>query len=160
MTDDRSGDAADPTAALAAALAAKPVVLAAGGVVLDAAGPDPMVLVVHRPAYDDWSLPKGHVDPGEELAAAALREVTEETGIAARIVRDAGTTEHTVELAPGPATKRVHWFVMEPLGDADPATREPDVEVDRATWWPTSTALRDLTYAGERTLLAQVLDRP
>jgi 8-oxo-dGTP pyrophosphatase MutT (NUDIX family) len=156
MTDDRSGDAADPTAAPAGMR----VVLAAGGVVLDVAGPDPRVLVVHRPAYDDWSLPKGHVDPGEELAAAALREVTEETGIAARIVRDAGTTEHTVELAPGPATKRVHWFVMEPLGDADPATREPDVEVDRATWWPTSTALRDLTYAGERTLLAQVLDRP
>jgi 8-oxo-dGTP pyrophosphatase MutT (NUDIX family) len=161
MTVDRTADAAgaatEVVADVAAGSAAVGVVLAAGGVVLDTSGPDTRVLVVHRPAYDDWSLPKGHVDAGEELAAAALREVAEETGVAATIVRDAGRTAHPIELAGGPAVKQVHWFVMRPLDDADPASRAPDVEVDRAAWWSTSTALDALTYAGERTLLAQVL---
>jgi 8-oxo-dGTP pyrophosphatase MutT (NUDIX family) len=135
-------------------------VVAAGGVVLEREGPVRRVLVVHRPAYDDWSLPKGHVDPGEDLAAAALREVHEETGVAAEIVAPVGTTEHEVELRSGPATKRVHWFLMHRLDGSDPATRAPDDEVDRAAWWSTDVALRDLTHSGERTLLARVLALP
>ena len=52
---------------------------AAGGVVVD--DRNSTVLIVHRPRYDDWSLPKGHVDPGETFEQAALREVFEETGV-------------------------------------------------------------------------------
>ncbi len=133
------------------------VVVAAGGLVIDGTGAEAKVLVVHRPTHDDWSLPKGHVDPGERLEEAALREVAEETGVEARIVRSAGTTEHRVRLDDGPASKRVHWFVMRPRGDTDPESRVPDAEVDRATWWTVRSALSDLTYAGERTLLADVL---
>lgn len=136
--------------------------LAAGGVVLDGSGAMRRVLVVHRPAYDDWSLPKGHVDRGEELHATAVREVAEETGVHATVVRAAGTTAHRVALPGGPAEKRVHWFVMRPDPDAgDPvvqaATRQPDAEVDRTAWWPVDVALRDLTYADERTLLARTV---
>ena len=132
--------------------------VAAGGVVLDGDGPDARVLVVHRPAYDDWSLPKGHVDAGEALTDTARREVAEETGVAATITADAGTTAHALLRDGAPAHKQVHWFVMRPdAGAADPAARIPDDEVDRAAWWPVADALRDLTHAGERTLLARVL---
>lgn len=135
------------------------VVVAAGGLVIDGTGAEAKVLVVHRPTHDDWSLPKGHVDPGERPEEAALREVAEETGVTAAIVRAAGTTEHAVVSDGRPALKRVHWFVMRPVSDSDPATRPPDTEVDRATWWPVGTALSALTHVGERTLLADVLAR-
>ncbi len=132
-------------------------VVAAGGIVLHGLGPATQVLVVHRPVHNDWSLPKGHVDPDESLTDAALREVAEETGIAARIVRSAGTTEHLIQREDGERTKQVHWFVMRPLDATDLSARSPDAEVDRAAWWPIATALDRLTYIGERTLLGDVL---
>jgi len=135
------------------------VVVAAGGIVLDRPGASRRVLVVHRPAYDDWSLPKGHVDGGEGLAAAALREVAEETGVIARIAAEVGSTEHLIQSMGGPATKRVHWFLMHLTVPTDPAGRAPDGEVDRAEWWPTARALTELTHANERALLADVLSR-
>ena len=58
----------------------RPLVLAAGGVVWRGDAEDPELAVVHRPAYDDWSLPKGKAKPGEHLLVTALREVAEETG--------------------------------------------------------------------------------
>ena len=57
---------------------------AAGGVVVR----DGEVVVVHRPRYEDWTLPKGKLDPGETLEEAALREVEEETGLRCRLVRE------------------------------------------------------------------------
>ena len=66
------------------------VVRAAGGVVEQ----DGRVLVVHRPRYDDWTFPKGKVVAGEEDEEAALREVLEETGIVAEIVRELPTVEY------------------------------------------------------------------
>jgi len=136
---------------------ARSVVVAAGGVVLDDAGGTRRVLIVHRPDHDDWSLPKGHVDPGEDLATAALREVREETGVEARIIGSLTVTEHAV----GQAHKRVHWFLMQPCeGAADPQARPSDAEVDRAEWSPLTTAAERLTYANERDLLAAVVDGP
>jgi 8-oxo-dGTP pyrophosphatase MutT (NUDIX family) len=152
MTDRRSPDIAE--------LEVGAMVLAAGGVVLDRTDVPDRVLVVHRPGYDDWTLPKGHVDPGERIAAAALREVLEETGVPARIVRPGGTTEHAVQVGARTAIKQVHWFVMEPLDSTDPATRPSDSEVDRSEWWSTATALDELTHAGERALLASILTNP
>ena len=123
---------------------------------LDTAGPEGRVLVVHRPAYDDWSLPKGHVDPGEELLAAALREVLEETGVEAVMVAGLPTTEHDV----AGARKRVHWFLMHPSdGAADPVGRPSDAEVDTVEWWPIATAITRLSYASERALLDTAVAR-
>jgi 8-oxo-dGTP diphosphatase len=140
-----------------------PTVVAAGGVVLDDTTGAVRVLVVHRPAYDDWSLPKGHVDTGESPFDASVREVVEETGVSAHVTGEAGTTEHAVTLTRAgtmlDAVKRVHWFTMHPAAAADdPAGRAADDEVDVAAWWPVERALTDLTHATERQLLARVLD--
>ncbi len=67
-----------------------PVQVLAAGAVLWRPGPDgthrPEVAVIHRPRYDDWSLPKGKVDPGETEAVTAVREIFEETGFHASSV--------------------------------------------------------------------------
>ena len=142
---------------------APPTIVAAGGVVLDDASDPVRILVVHRPAYDDWSLPKGHVDAGEAPVDAAVREVAEETGVRAHVIGEAGMTEHPVTLTRSGATldavKRVHWFTMRPADGADdPGDRAGDDEVDVATWWSVERALTELTHAGERQLLARMLD--
>ena len=155
MTTDGTTDAAPERA--------RPTVVAAGGIVLDDTTGPMRVLVVHRPSYDDWSLPKGHLDADESPVDAAVREVAEETGVRGLVTGDAGTTEHPVTLTrsgtPLDAIKRVHWFTMSPVDDADdPADRVADDEVDVAAWWSIERALTGLTHAGERELLARVLD--
>jgi 8-oxo-dGTP diphosphatase len=153
-----TSDATAPSDRYAHAAIADRVVVAAGGVVLRTLDDVPHVLVVHRPRYDDWSLPKGHLDAGEGLQEAAVREVEEETGVLGRIVAPAGTTEHPITLAEGNAIKRVHWYVMHPTATSDPSTRPADEEVDVAAWWPVMRALTDLTHAGERALLRLASD--
>jgi 8-oxo-(d)GTP phosphatase len=148
--DDGNGPDGDPSETGS-------VVEAAGGIVLTDGRSGLEVLVVHRPAYDDWSLPKGHVDPGEGPERTALREVAEETGVAATIVRAAGITRHPVGTPDAPIWKQVRWYVMRPSSSHDPLARPPDDEVDRAAWWPISTATQDLTYASERDLLRRAV---
>jgi 8-oxo-dGTP diphosphatase len=62
----------------------KDQVRAAGGVVIR----DGLVVLVHRPRYDDWTLPKGKLDSGESFEEAAIREIDEETGLRTRLVRE------------------------------------------------------------------------
>ena len=82
---------------------------AAGGVVVR----DGLVAVVHRPRYDDWSLPKGKLDPCESFEQAALREVEEETGLRARLVRELPSVEYEVRGRP----KLVRYWLMEVVED-------------------------------------------
>ena len=145
-----------------------PRIEAAGGVVLQMApgngahrsiGSAPVdpegleVLVVHRPAYDDWSLPKGKLDPGEDAVAAAVREVAEETGVTARPGPELPAMTYRVH----GKLKRVRWFRMEHLG-GDPAARPPDDEVDIARWVAVADAPVLLTYGPDRQLLSDALE--
>lgn len=82
----------------------RPDVLAAGAVVWRRRRE---VLLVHRPAYDDWSFPKGKLDPGEWLPAAAVREVGEETGLAIRL----GPPLRTQRYLNGDRMKSVYYWV-------------------------------------------------
>jgi len=79
---------------------------AAGGIVVDESG---RVAIVHRPRYDDWSLPKGHLETGETAEDAALREVFEETGLSCRIIGSAGETQYRDRKG---RPKRVRYFSM------------------------------------------------
>ena len=109
---------------------------AAGGVVLDETG---RVAVVHRPKYDDWSLPKGKLDPGETFEEAALREVLEETGVRARLVRELPSVEYTVRDRP----KLVRYWLMSV--ESDPGFA-PNDEVDAVRWLSPADAVELLTY--------------
>jgi 8-oxo-(d)GTP phosphatase len=125
---------------------------AAGGVVLREDDVGPQVLLVHRVRHDDWSLPKGKLDPGEEDEDAAVREVFEETGVRAELGPELPSVHYLVAGEP----KRVRWFRMSVV-DGDPHMRPPDHEVDAARWVPVEEAATLLTYDHDRELLAHVV---
>jgi 8-oxo-dGTP diphosphatase len=130
-----------------------PEVAAAGGVVLRQGDEGPEVAVVHRPRYDDWSLPKGKLDPDEEWAAAALREVEEETGL---------RCELGPELAPARYRDRkgrdklVRWWLMRPL-EGDFTVND---EIDELRWLSPQQAVELLDYEHDRDLVRAVSDAP
>ena len=68
-----------------------------GGVAFQRRAAEPEVAVIHRPRYDDWSLPKGKVDPGENEPVTAVREVHEETGYGSRLGRRLASVSYPVE---------------------------------------------------------------
>jgi len=116
------------------------VIRSAGGVVVR----DGRVLLVHRARYDDWSLPKGKLEPGETWEQAAVREVGEETGVRASVVRELGSTHYEVDGEP----KEVRWFLME-----TPDEPSAQMEVDEVRWVPVADAAELLSYDGERRLV-------
>jgi 8-oxo-dGTP diphosphatase len=112
------------------------------------------VVLVHRPKYDDWSLPKGKLDPGESWATAALRELHEETG-------QRGALGHELEPVfyddrKGRAKAVRYWIV-----EADPDRSEPfkaSDEVDEIRWLPPEQATQHLTHQLDRGVLAQAIE--
>ncbi len=122
-------------------------VRAAGGVVWrPAVGGDRLYAVVHRPAYDDWSLPKGKLAAGESEIEGALREVEEETGMSCRVDRPIGTTSY-IDRKGRP--KVVVYWLMQATG----GVFEPSEEIDEVRWLPLHEVLDLLSYARDRTLL-------
>jgi 8-oxo-dGTP pyrophosphatase MutT (NUDIX family) len=119
------------------------VVRAAGGLVVR----DGLVLLVHRPKYDDWTFPKGKAEGGESNEACSLREVREETGYSCELVSPAGVTEY-VDSKGRP--KVVHWYVMRPLA----GEFEPTDEVDELRWELPAEAAGLLSYDRDLPLLA------
>jgi 8-oxo-dGTP diphosphatase len=117
---------------------------AAGGVVLDGAG---RVLLVHRPRYDDWSLPKGKLDPGESFEEAALREVEEETGIRCRLGAELEPVRYRDNKG---RLKLVRYWRMEV--EHDPGF-VPNDEVDELRWVPTGEAVALLSYPHDAELV-------
>lgn len=115
---------------------------AAGGVVVR----DGQVALVHRPRYDDWTLPKGKLDRGESFEDAAVREVEEETGLRARLVRELPATHYEVDGRP----KIVRYWLME-VDDESPFV--PNDETDELRWLAPDEALRLLTYDRDRDVL-------
>ena len=118
-------------------------VRAAGGVVAR----DGEVLLVHRPRYDDWTLPKGKAEDGESDEDCALREVWEETGLRCELEDELPST-HYVDARGRP--KRVRWWRMRVVGD-DGFT--PNEEVDELRWVDGDTAAALLTYERDGSLL-------
>ena len=126
---------------------------AAGGVVTREVDGTVEVLLVHRPRYDDWSLPKGKLEPGEQPADAALREVEEETGARCVLGRALGPTRYADRKG---RDKVVHWWTMD-VGSTRPFV--PNAEIDQVRWVAAESAADLLTYDADRRLLADVLLR-
>jgi len=118
------------------------MVRAAGGVVVR----DGKVAVVHRPHRQDWTLPKGKLEPGEDDVGAALREVQEETGWRVEVEGDLGTVSYAM---PNGLPKTVRWYTMRPLAEVGP----PEADVDEVRWLEPDAARELLSYDLDRTVL-------
>jgi 8-oxo-dGTP pyrophosphatase MutT (NUDIX family) len=124
-------------------------VRAAGGVVVrEAAGPLE-VLLVHRPRYDDWTIPKGKLRPGETDEAGALREVEEETGLRCRLGRELASSRY-VDSRGRPKTVR-YWLMEAVAGEF-----VPHAEVDEVRWLAPAEAAALVTYDRDRDVLASL----
>jgi 8-oxo-dGTP pyrophosphatase MutT (NUDIX family) len=123
------------------------VVRAAGGLVCRR-GEDGAVeiVLVHRPAYDDWSFPKGKLLDGESEPDAALREVEEETGLRCRLMREVGITAYRDSRG---RSKTVRYWEMDPVS----GVLAPANEIDEVRWVALGDAAGELTYARDRELL-------
>ncbi len=124
-------------------------VLAAGGVLWRCDPADPQVALVHRPQYDDWSLPKGKAQPGEHLLVTAVREMSEETGYRARIGPYLTTVRYRVTSRGRPADKSVTYWSMRAVDGSFRASQE----VDAMEWLALDEATRRLTSAADRVVL-------
>jgi 8-oxo-dGTP diphosphatase len=126
-----------------------PIVAAAGGAVWRRADDGALeVVVVHRPRYDDWSLPKGKLDAGEHALTAAVREIAEETGLDAVAGRRGVRTRYPVP----EGIKRVDYWVMQALG----GSFEPNHEVDELRWLPVAAAAELCSHEHDRLVLADL----
>ena len=125
------------------------VIRAAGGVVCRE-GPrgELQIAVVHRPAYDDWTLPKGKIAQNETAEEAALREVREETGFRCELVRPLGCTAYVDRRG---RDKVACYWVMEPKG----GRFRSGYEVDKLAWLTIEEAVERLTYERDKQLITQ-----
>ncbi|NIH84935.1 NUDIX hydrolase [Amycolatopsis granulosa] len=125
----------------------------AAGAVLWRRGPHGAeVAVAHRPRYDDWSLPKGKLDEGETVPAAAVREIAEETGFRAKLGRHLMTVRYSVESGP----KSVDYFSAAVVS----GVFEPNEEVDELRWLAPADAAALLSYDSDRSVLAEFTALP
>lgn len=112
----------------------------------------PDVLVIHRPRYDDWTLPKGKLLPNEPELAAAVREVGEEVGAEVAVQQRIGTVRYLV----GDARKKVTYWSMRYRG----GDFEPNDEVDDVTWLRVGRAYQRLSYNVDRGVLRDFASSP
>jgi 8-oxo-(d)GTP phosphatase len=108
--------------------------------------------VIHRPRYDDWSLPKGKADPGETEPLTAVREVFEETGHRVHLGRRIATVRYPIEQG----TKKVRYWSACSVG----GIFTPNSEVDELVWLSAPAALKKLSYAYDRKVLRRFTKHP
>jgi 8-oxo-dGTP diphosphatase len=125
-----------------------PEVRAAGGVVGRSGRREPEVLVIHRPKYDDWTLPKGKTEPGESDEECAIREVEEETGLRCKLGEELPMIRYRDRKD---RLKEVRYWAMEPLSGS---LQEGNDEVDEVRWLPIDDALELLSYVHDREVVA------
>lgn len=127
------------------------VMRAAGGVVVRRSrSRETEIAVIHRPEYDDWTLPKGKIEPDETPEDCALREVREETGLRCDLVRPLGCTAYVDRRG---RDKIACYWIMEVRGGKFKA----GVEVDRLLWLSVPDAVKRLSYRHDKLLVQQEL---
>jgi 8-oxo-dGTP diphosphatase len=127
-----------------------PEVRAAGGVLLRTGPEGPQVAVIHRPKYEDWSLPKGKLDDGEDFEQAALREVEEETGMRAELGPELSSISYRDRKG---RTKLVRYWLMRALD----GEFSPGQEVDELRWLDPDGAQELLSYEHDAKLVREAV---
>lgn len=130
--------------------------VSAGGLILEGRPDGPWIVLISRRSAAgtlQWTLPKGGLEDGEDLSAAAVREVREETGLECEIVDELGVVEYWFVWRPDEVRyhKFVHYFRMR-YGGGPPGPR--DDEAEDVVWFPLAEALLRLTHPNERRLVA------
>lgn len=125
---------------------------AGGGVVWRRTDGNLEILIVYRERFDDWSLPKGAVEPGESISDAALREVSEETGVRCELGEQLPMTEWIREDG---TLRRCYWWLMRPSDVGEP--RRNDTVTQRA-WSPMPEVLAVLSHERDRGVVRTALD--
>ncbi|BCQ09901.1 putative 8-oxo-dGTP diphosphatase 1 [Mycobacterium heckeshornense] len=110
------------------------------------------IALIHRPRYDDWSLPKGKVDVGETEPVTAVREVFEETGHRAHLGRRIAAVSYPIEQG----IKKVRYWAARSTG----GEFTPNHEVDQLVWLPVAAAMKKVGYAQDRKVLRRFAERP
>ena len=124
----------------------KPTIWAAGAVVYRMRGEKPEILLVHRPRYRDWSIPKGKLDRRESFKACAEREVLEEAGVAGVVEQALGTVGY---VTPAGNNKAVRYWLIR----ATKESFEPNSEVDKIRWVSPKKAAEKASYGRDVALL-------
>jgi 8-oxo-(d)GTP phosphatase len=130
-------------------------VLAAGAALWRSSddGGEPEVALIHRPRYDDWSLPKGKVDVGESEPVTAVREIREETGYSSHLGRRLTSVSYLVETQ---GIKKVQYWAARTVD----GEFTPNDEVDEVKWLPVSAAIKQLQYPHDRKVLRRFAKLP
>lgn len=133
---------------------ASKAVLAAGAVLWRSNGDpsSPEIAIIHRPRYDDWTLPKGKVDPGETEPVTAVREVKEETGYSSHLGRRLAAVSYPVEQS----IKKVRYWAARGVD----GNFSPNAEVDELKWLPVAEAIKQLEYPHDRKVLRRFAKQP
>ena len=112
--------------------------------------------LVHRPRYDDWSLPKGKLDPGETDEETAQREVEEETGVRAKLLTELSPTRYPDRKG---RLKQVRYWLMESV-DGNESKFRPNNEIDEVHWCAADDAGKLLDHEHDRQLIAEAEGLP
>ena len=129
----------------------------AGGVVARKVDGKVQIALVGNSSRNTWYLPKGGLAKGETIEQAAVREVTEETGLRVRLVKPIRFIDYWFHIQGARVHKTVHYFLMEPTGEGDFSQR--DWENDRAGWFDLEDALAVMTYENEKDVVKEAVEQ-
>ncbi len=125
----------------------------AGGLVVDRSGGQLRGALIgkrDRAGRLVWSLPKGHIEPGESRTQAAVREVAEETGITGEVIAELGSVDYWFVAGGRRIHKTVHHFLLDAVAGELSAH---DIEVEQVAWVPLADVAQRMAYEDERRLL-------